>query len=62
MEDSKIIEQLSLILTELDARECSNNCPNPLSTVSWGQLCNMGIGLFERLIKKEDCKRVGFGR
>ena len=54
MEDSKIIEQLSLILTELDARECSNNCPNPLSTVSWEQLCNMGIGLFEQLKKKED--------
>lgn len=52
MEDSKIIEQLFLILTELDARESSNNCPNPLSTVSWEQLCNMGIGLFEQLKKK----------
>ena len=49
MEDSKIIEQLFLILTELDARDCSNNCPTCLSTISWEQLCNMGIRSFEQL-------------
>lgn len=49
MKDSKIIEQLSTIITELDARECSNNCPTDTKAFSWDQLCNLGIGLFEHL-------------
>lgn len=49
MEDSKIIEQLFLVVTELDARECSNNCPTSLRELSWRELCNMGIDLLEQL-------------
>ena len=51
MDDTKIIEQLFIIITELDARECSNNTPTCMNVFSWEQLCNMGIGLFEQLKK-----------
>lgn len=52
MENEQIIEQLSIIITELDARECSNNCPTCMRVFSWEQLCDTGINLFEQLKKK----------
>lgn len=54
MENEQIIEQLSIIITELDARECSNNCPTCMRVFSWEQLCDMGINLFEQLKKYND--------
>lgn len=50
MDDSKIIEQLFIIVTELDARDCSNNSiASCFHGISWETLCNMGINLFEQL-------------
>ena len=50
MDYGKIIEQLSLILTELGTRECSNNSAiYLLQTVSWDEICDIGIKLFEQL-------------
>ena len=52
MDKSKIIEQLFIIVTELDARECSNNSiASCFHGISWETLCNMGINLFEQLKK-----------
>ena len=45
-----IIDTLYNVLTELDARECSNNCVvEDLIAVSWNDLCDKGIELFQRL-------------
>ena len=50
MDDSKIIEQLFIIVTELDARDCSNNSiESCFRGISWETLCSMGINLFEQL-------------
>ena len=49
MDYENIIEQLFIVVTELDARECSNNCPTCMSEFSWDDLCDMGINLFEQL-------------
>lgn len=49
MSDSEIIEQLFNIITELDKRECSNNCSNNMKEISWKELCNIGIYLFKQL-------------
>lgn len=52
MDESKIIEQLFDIVTELDARDCSSNSIiSDLHGVSWDTLCDMGINLFNRLKK-----------
>ena len=52
MDAEKIIDQLFLILTELDARERSNNCPTTcLRGISWDGLCDMCIDLLEQLKK-----------
>lgn len=48
--EGDIIETLHNVLTELDARECSNNCVvEDLIAVSWDDLCDKGIELFQRL-------------
>ena len=50
MDESKIIEQLFIIITELDARDCSSNSvESSLHGISWDALCNMGIDLFNQL-------------
>ena len=51
MEDSKskIIEQLQLAITELDARVSSNNRLFNGSMFTWEQLCDIGIDLFKQL-------------
>ena len=46
MDDEKIIEQLFLIITDIDARHSSCNC---LSVLTWNELCDMGIDLFNQL-------------
>lgn len=51
-EKEEIINELSYILEELDARNCSNNCiVSKLKGESWIELCNYGIKLFEQLKK-----------
>lgn len=48
--ESKIIEKLFRILTELDARESSCNCVvSELISKSWIELCDDAIELFEQL-------------
>ena len=50
MDAEKIIEQWFHILTELDARERSNNCViSCLQSFSWNELCGMATKLFEQL-------------
>lgn len=50
MDKENIINELSYILEELDARDCSNNCVVPkLIDKSWIELCDYGIKLFEQL-------------
>ena len=49
-DQQSIIDTLYNVLTELDARECSNNCVvEDLIEVSWNDLCDKGIELFHRL-------------
>ena len=48
VDDSNIIEQLFIVITELDARDSSNNCVN-MQEFSWNELCDMGINLFNQL-------------
>lgn len=48
--ESKIIENLFRILTELDARESSCNCViSELINKNWGELCDDAIELLEQL-------------
>lgn len=48
----EIINELSYILEELDARNCSNNCVvAKLIGKSWSELCDYGTKLFEQLKK-----------
>ena len=48
--ESKIIEQLSRVVAELDARECSsNNVITEYSETGWDDLCDIGAELFEYL-------------
>lgn len=50
MDKEEIINELSYILEELDARNCSNNCiVSKLKGKSWIELCDYGIKLFEQL-------------
>lgn len=50
VDKENIINELSYILEELDARDCSNNCVVPkLIDKSWIELCDYGIKLFEQL-------------
>ena len=51
-EKEEIINELSYILEELDARNCSNNCiVSKLKCESWIELCDYEIKLFEQLKK-----------
>ena len=51
-EKEEIINELSYILEELDARNCSSNCiVSKLKNKSWIELCYEGIKLFEQLKK-----------
>jgi hypothetical protein len=44
------IDQLLEIVTELDARNCSNNCVIPeLIGKSWSELCDDAIELLEQI-------------
>ena len=48
--ESKIIDQLYRIVTELDARECSSNLViSEYETTGWKELCDIGIELFAQL-------------
>lgn len=48
----EIINELSYILEELEARNCSNNCVvAKLIGKSWSELCDYGTKLFEQLKK-----------
>lgn len=48
----KVLEDIEDILLELNAREESNNCVvNGFSNLSWIELCNKGVELFQELIK-----------
>ena len=50
MENEKILDELNLIVTELHAREVSNNCVvRELQSESWVALCDRGIDLFKQL-------------
>lgn len=52
IDKEEIINELSYILEELDARNCSNNCiVSKLKNKSWIELCYEGIKLFEQLKK-----------
>ena len=52
LDEKKIIEQLSHIIMELEAREDSSNSIIPeYHNISWQDLCDTGIELFERLMK-----------
>lgn len=49
-EESKIIEKLFCVLTELHSRENSHNCVvSELMTANWYELCDYGIELFNKL-------------
>lgn len=50
MDESKIIKQLFIIVTELDARDCSgNSIESSLLGVDWNTLCDTGVDLFNQL-------------
>lgn len=50
MDIDKNIEQLFSILTELDARNQSNNCVvSGLTGVNWDDLCDEGITLLKSI-------------
>lgn len=50
LRESKIIEQLFRVATELDARECSlNSVMQEYHGVGWKDLCDIGIELFKQL-------------
>ena len=46
MDNEKIIENLFLVMTDIDARNSGNNC---LNILTWNELCDMGIDLFNQL-------------
>lgn len=46
MGTEKIIENLFLVMADIEARENGNNC---LSVLTWNELCDMGIDLFNQL-------------
>lgn len=46
MDYEKIIEELFVIMTDIDARNCSANA---LSDLSWDELCDRGIDLLNQL-------------
>ena len=57
MDDSKIIEQLFIIVTELDARDCSNNSiASCFHGISWEALCNMGVDYVIEYVKSNICR------
>lgn len=48
--ESKTIDQLFRVLTELDARECSGNLViSEYETAGWKELCDIGIELLIQL-------------
>lgn len=50
MSDQKILDEISIIITELDSRDCSNNCcVESLMDKSWDELCDRGSELFQKL-------------
>lgn len=47
-----LIKELEQILTELDARENTNNCIyGKFYGISWDQLCGEGIAILEEMRK-----------
>lgn len=48
MDNEKIIEQLFLIMTEIDARHCGGG-EQCLSILNWNELCDMAINLLNKL-------------
>ena len=48
--ESKVIEQLFRVVTELDARDCGcNSIISEYHGTGWKELCDVGIELFEQL-------------
>lgn len=50
MRNENIITELILVVSDLESRELGNNCQ---SYLTWDQLCDLGISLFELLKRKE---------
>ena len=48
--NENIITELVLVISDLESRELGNNCQ---SYLTWDQLCDLGISLFELLRRKE---------
>ena len=49
-DESKLIEELTQIIVELDARDCSSNSVfQQYHGTGWNELCNKGIELFNQL-------------
>ena len=46
MDTEKIIENLFLVMADIENREYGNNC---LSDLTWNELCDMGVDLFNQL-------------
>lgn len=49
MNNEKIIENLFLVMADIESRKYENNC---LSVLTWNELCDMGIDLFNQLKRK----------
>ena len=50
MSEQKILDEINLIIMELFARDCSNNClVDSLIDKSWDELCDMGSEMFQKL-------------
>ena len=50
MSNQKILDEINLIIIELYARDCSNNCcVDFLMDKSWDELCDRGRELFQKL-------------
>ena len=48
MSEQKILDEINLIIMELYARDCSNNClVDSLIDKSWDELCDMGSEMFQ---------------
>lgn len=46
MDNEKIIENIFVIMADIESREYTNNCQ---SDMTWNELCDMGIDLFNQL-------------
>lgn len=49
MDNKEIIEKLFITMTEIDARHNSDGGEPCFSFLTWNELCDMGIALFNKL-------------